>query len=457
MQSIEHQPSWIETRAARPRRARLDPDCVSQSRVGHPATARRRSVRLGMAHPPFHRSRTRRSRSRRRRTDIPTRCRSTCIRPAASGTKAISARSRCSRIASAFATCACRRIAEIVHDIDLKEDRYKSPHAATVAHLVEGLRASIPDDAKLLEQGIVMFEALYQSFQTDEARARRQGTHLLENSNRWRLDRGALSLYLGGRGSRRSCSTDVGCLRRPVAVPRHWYRSLTANPPSITSSAAGREHGRRLTARTTSARARASDATPRRTSAGRTREWRTSSPIPKVNPSVVLGDFSKPNPLVTFKLEDVAFVYGTKWKQRYFIRKGNDYYPANAQWDVTNRMWRPYFLQPNTEWWVQSLPGDGGRQQRPADRTALRRMPFDQLRRADEAGQPNGTSAASDATAPAASTSRGRARANIIDPSRLDYVSANDTCIQCHSQGQPLDESRSPARCTTGRSGSTWG
>lgn len=59
-----------------------------------------------------------------------------------------------------------RRIAEIVHDIDLKEDRYKSPHAATVAHLVEGLRASIPEDATLLEQGMVMFEALYQSLQT---------------------------------------------------------------------------------------------------------------------------------------------------------------------------------------------------------------------------------------------------------------------------------------------------
>jgi hypothetical protein len=60
---------------------------------------------------------------------------------------------------------AVKRIAEIVHDIDLKENRYKSPHAATVANLVEGLRASIPDDTTLLEQGIVIFEALYQSFQ----------------------------------------------------------------------------------------------------------------------------------------------------------------------------------------------------------------------------------------------------------------------------------------------------
>jgi hypothetical protein len=59
---------------------------------------------------------------------------------------------------------AVRRIAEIVHDIDLKEERYKSPHAPTVAHLVEGLRASTPDDARLLEQGINMFEALYLSF-----------------------------------------------------------------------------------------------------------------------------------------------------------------------------------------------------------------------------------------------------------------------------------------------------
>lgn len=67
---------------------------------------------------------------------------------------------------------AVKRIAEFVHDIDLKEDRYKSPHTATVASLVDGLRASVPEDAPLLEQGIVMFEALYQSFQgTKRARA----------------------------------------------------------------------------------------------------------------------------------------------------------------------------------------------------------------------------------------------------------------------------------------------
>jgi hypothetical protein len=69
---------------------------------------------------------------------------------------------------------AVKRIGEIVHDIDLKEDRYKSPHASTVAHLVEGLRASTPDDARLLELGVGMFDALYLSFSmTKSARARK--------------------------------------------------------------------------------------------------------------------------------------------------------------------------------------------------------------------------------------------------------------------------------------------
>jgi hypothetical protein len=69
---------------------------------------------------------------------------------------------------------AVRRIGEIVHDVDLKEERYKSPHASTVAHLVEGLRASTRDDARLLEQGISMFEALYLSFGSGKPQSARR-------------------------------------------------------------------------------------------------------------------------------------------------------------------------------------------------------------------------------------------------------------------------------------------
>jgi hypothetical protein len=67
---------------------------------------------------------------------------------------------------------AVTRIAEIVHDVDLKEDRYKSNDAPTVRRVVEGLRAATPDDGKLLEQGIVFFEALYQSYLDSAPRTR---------------------------------------------------------------------------------------------------------------------------------------------------------------------------------------------------------------------------------------------------------------------------------------------
>jgi hypothetical protein len=57
-----------------------------------------------------------------------------------------------------------RRIAEIVHDLDLKDERFRPPDAPTIGKLVDGLRASIPDDGHLLEQGMALFEALYLSF-----------------------------------------------------------------------------------------------------------------------------------------------------------------------------------------------------------------------------------------------------------------------------------------------------
>jgi hypothetical protein len=51
-------------------------------------------------------------------------------------------------------------------------------------------------------------------------------------------------------------------------------------------------------------------------------------------------DFSKPDPLLTFSKDDVAFTYGSKWKQRCFKKVGDDYFPLPAQWDVTNGVWR---------------------------------------------------------------------------------------------------------------------
>ena len=62
-------------------------------------------------------------------------------------------------------------IGRIVHDLDLKEDRFHEPDAATVGRLVEGLRRAHADDQALLSYGIATFEALYQSASDANSRA----------------------------------------------------------------------------------------------------------------------------------------------------------------------------------------------------------------------------------------------------------------------------------------------
>jgi hypothetical protein len=64
---------------------------------------------------------------------------------------------------------ALRRIAEIVHDIDLKDRRYDSPETPTIAALVDGVRQAHGDDGEALERGMQIFDALFRSFETNEA------------------------------------------------------------------------------------------------------------------------------------------------------------------------------------------------------------------------------------------------------------------------------------------------
>jgi len=64
----------------------------------------------------------------------------------------------------AIEDAAVTRIAAIVHDLDLKDDRFGPVEAGTVAAVIEGLQMSTGDDGQLLERGILLFESLYVSF-----------------------------------------------------------------------------------------------------------------------------------------------------------------------------------------------------------------------------------------------------------------------------------------------------
>jgi hypothetical protein len=56
-----------------------------------------------------------------------------------------------------------RRIAEIVHELDIKDDKYRNPETRGVEDILSGLRKSVKDDMELLEKGMEIFEMLYLS------------------------------------------------------------------------------------------------------------------------------------------------------------------------------------------------------------------------------------------------------------------------------------------------------
>ena len=59
---------------------------------------------------------------------------------------------------------ALRSIAEIVHDIDLKDQKFGRPETEGVASLLSGLVASLEDDGRRIERGSALFEDLYRHF-----------------------------------------------------------------------------------------------------------------------------------------------------------------------------------------------------------------------------------------------------------------------------------------------------
>ena len=65
------------------------------------------------------------------------------------------------------------RLGHVVHDLDLKDERYAAPEAPAVGRLVEGLRQMYSEDRELLERGMDMIEALYRSYADEGAGPRR--------------------------------------------------------------------------------------------------------------------------------------------------------------------------------------------------------------------------------------------------------------------------------------------
>ena len=59
---------------------------------------------------------------------------------------------------------AVARLSEVVHDLDLKDGKYGAAETVTLGAAIDGLQMSCADDQRLLDQGMILFEAMYRSF-----------------------------------------------------------------------------------------------------------------------------------------------------------------------------------------------------------------------------------------------------------------------------------------------------
>jgi predicted CXXCH cytochrome family protein len=156
---------------------------------------------------------------------------------------------------------------------------------------------------------------------------------------------------------------------------------------------------------------------------------------PRLHPEDVLGDFAHSTPIRTFSLDDVALVYGSRYKQRYFTKRGDDYFPLPAQWDIAKKQWVPYHVEAGADWWVPYYGPTNF--DRPTGPTC------------DGCHSVNYNIETKTVTewnvgcekchGPGSLHVLHPTRSNIVNPETLDFVRGNDVCIQCHSQGRPAN------------------
>jgi len=154
---------------------------------------------------------------------------------------------------------------------------------------------------------------------------------------------------------------------------------------------------------------------------------------PHEHPEAITPDLNT-NKVATFTKDQVAFVYGSLWKQRYFTKVGDDYYPLSAQWDFADHSWRPYHVpDKGGDWWTAFYPSDN--MQRPTGPTCDGCHSVGYEIHSKQVAEWN--VGCERCHGPASEHVAHPSRSNILNPGQMDPVAASDTCIQCHSQGQP--------------------
>ncbi len=154
---------------------------------------------------------------------------------------------------------------------------------------------------------------------------------------------------------------------------------------------------------------------------------------PREHREAIIPDFTT-NTVARFSKDQIAFVYGSVWKQRYFTKVNSDYFPLSAQWDVIHKKWLPYFVKPGTDWWAPFYPADN--MQRPTGPTCDGCHSVGYNIKTKQVAEWN--VGCERCHGPGSEHVAHASGDNILNPAKMDYVAANDACVQCHSQGRPL-------------------
>ncbi|HWU54289.1 MAG TPA: cytochrome c3 family protein, partial [Rhizomicrobium sp.] len=158
---------------------------------------------------------------------------------------------------------------------------------------------------------------------------------------------------------------------------------------------------------------------------------------PKVHPDAIAADPATAPEELRFSKDDVAFVYGSEWKQRYWKKSGDTYVPLPVQYNFETKKWSKYHVPDTGDWWAVHYPDPKG------DNSARPTAPLcDGCHSVNfniDTKQPHEWNVGCESCHGAGSNHVAQPKLfNILNPARQNFVQANDTCIQCHSQGQPL-------------------
>jgi predicted CXXCH cytochrome family protein len=153
---------------------------------------------------------------------------------------------------------------------------------------------------------------------------------------------------------------------------------------------------------------------------------------PREHPDAIIPDLST-NHIAPFTKDQVAFVYGSIWKQRYFTKIGDDYFPLGAQWDIGNKVWRPFLIKPAGAWWAKYYgPANTDHPTGPTCDGCHSVNYNIQTKQVTEWNV-----GCERCHGPGSEHVANPVRSTVLNPAHMDYVDANNSCIQCHSEGKP--------------------